>query len=223
VVEVDPLVVEVAREHFFHRDEQGVKTYVADGRQFIRRGGGRHQRYDLIILDAYSGGGQIPAHLVTREFIAQVKRRLEPQSGVLVSNIISGLEGEKSRFFRAEYKTMQGLFGNIYVFPAHLNKPRMVRNVILVATQDEGKPLLKSALVVKAAVLLARYPQLKKRTEIREYNRDTRSYEVIGNLATFAGQHFPTLASDLAKLPVLTDEYAPVETMFWWTTRLRAN
>ena len=221
VVEVDPQVVKVAREHFFHKDENGVKTYVADGRQFIRRGSGRHKKYDLIILDAYSGGGQIPAHLVTLEFLEQVRARLEPKTGVLVSNIISGLEGTKSRFFRAEYKTMKRVFGNIYVFPSSLGNPGLIRNVILVATQDQGKPLLKSELVAKTAMLLASYPQLKKRAERREYNRDTGKYDVTGDLTAFADQHFPIIASDLTDLPVLTDEYAPVETMFWWTTRQR--
>jgi spermidine synthase len=212
VVEVDPLVVAVAREHFFHRDEKGVKTYVGDGRQFVRRAGAsRHREYDMIVLDAYSGGGHIPAHLVTREFLEQCRARLAP-GGVVVSNIISALEGRKSRFFRAEYKTMRQVFGEIYVFPSRRGgDPESIRNLILVATTGKEPRLLTGELVGRAEKLLAAYPALKERTA----NRYVRG----GALESFARNHYQVTEAELAGLPVLTDEYAPVETMFYWTTR----
>ncbi|MHC4914145.1 MAG: spermidine synthase [Planctomycetota bacterium] len=211
-VEVDPLVAQVARDYFFHRDENGVKTHIADGRQFVRRGWGRHKKYDLIILDAYSGGGQIPAHLVTREFLQQCRDRLEPD-GVLVSNIISALQGPKSKFFRAEYKTMNTLFPHIYVFPSKRGTPTDIRNLILVAPLGLKDDLTSTDIVEKAEALLAKYPELKKRT--------ANPYVHGGALESFARRHYRMLEADLSGVPLLTDEFAPVETMFYWTTRFR--
>jgi spermidine synthase len=212
VVEVDPLVVQVAGKYFHHRDEKGVKTYVSDGRQFVRRGWGRHPKYDVIILDAYSGGGQIPAHLVTREFLQQCRDRLAPD-GVLVSNIISALQGPKSKFFRAEYKTMNTIFPHIYVFPSRRGTPTDIRNLILVAPLGLKDDLTSTEVVEKAERLLLKHPTLRKRT--------ANPYVQGGALESFARRHYRVLDADLAGVPVLTDEFAPVETMFYWTTRFR--
>jgi spermidine synthase len=230
VVEVDPLVARIASEYFFHRDKGGVRTFVTDGRQFVRRADRPQPRYfmganekmtwkqdqplgkyDMIILDAYSGGGQIPAHLVTLEFLEQCRARLAPD-GVLVSNIISALEGPKSRFFRAEYKTMKKLFKHIYVFPSWRgNQPRNIRNLILIATRTGKQELLKEDLVARAKALIKAYPALEKRTT----NPNIRG----GTLASFAEGCYLPSQGDLKNVPELTDDYAPVETMFYWSTR----
>ncbi len=229
VVEVDPLVARIASEHFFHRDELGVRTFVTDGRQFIRRAD-RPQpcyfmnadkkmtwkqekplgKYDLIILDAYSGGGHIPAHLVTREFLEQCRARLAPD-GVLVSNIISALEGRKSRFFRAEYRTMKQLFKHIYVFPSwRADRPRNIRNLILVATRTDEEELPVEDLVAKAEALIKAHPVLEQRTK---------NPYVSGALESFAKGCYLPSRGDLKNVPELTDEYAPVATLFYWSTR----
>jgi spermidine synthase len=217
VVEVDARVDELARQHFLHADSEdpahGVRTFIDDGRQFVRRGGGRHQQYDLIILDAYSGGGQVPAHLVTLEFLQQVRARLA-EGGVLVSNIIGSLEGPKSRFFLSEHRTMQQIFPEIYVFPTSVGHPELVRNLILVAPLKSERRLPGQDIVAAARELIERYPALK--------DRPVKQSSSVADLTGFAAQlhHFtPAAERELAALPVLTDEYAPVETMFYWVNR----
>jgi spermidine synthase len=214
VVEVDGKVAELSRAHFHHADSpdpsRGVRTYIGDGRQFIRRGQGRHARYDLIVLDAYSGGGSIPAHLVTREFLEQVRGRLA-EGGLLVSNVIAALEGPKSRFFFAEYRTLAAVFSQIYVFPTWLESPQITRNLIMIAPRDPGPRLAPEALVAAASRLLERYPKLRERTASTLYNAK--------DLAEFAGRAVTVKDADLANAPLLTDEYAPVETMFYWIHR----
>ncbi len=239
VVEVDPQVAWVSAKYFFHSFDRKVRTFVTDGRQFVRSLDRAHPRcfkkvldrenggekfliryepekgqpkYDVIILDAYSGGGQIPAHLVTREFLQQCRDRLAPD-GVLVSNIISALQGPKSKFFRAEYKTMNTIFPHIYVFPSRRGTPTDIRNLILVAPLGLKDDLTSTDIVEKAQALLAKYPELRKRTA----NPNVQG----GALESFARRHYRVLDADLAGVPVLTDEFAPVETMFYWTTRFR--
>ena len=214
VVEIDPVVVKVAREHFRYRDNERIKTYVRDGRQFLRKGMGRFEKYDLIALDAYSGGGQIPAHLVTREFISQCRDRLA-DGGVLVSNIISALRDEKGRFFQAEFKTMAEVFDHVYVFPSRRGDPKGIRNLVLVATMDGGERLLKGELVKKAEALMERYPRLKEVPEPESWL----GAEAPRTLDEFAEQFHDVNLASLDDVPMLTDEYAPVETMFYWVSR----
>lgn len=81
-VELDPAVVEVAYSHFGLGEVAGVRPVVADARSFVEHD---TNRYDLVIIDLYSGAS-IPFYTATREFFAGVLRRLAP-GGAVVMNI----------------------------------------------------------------------------------------------------------------------------------------
>lgn len=83
VVEIDPLIVEVAREYFGFRPDARLVVHTGDGRAFIERA--RPGSYDLIVLDAFSDD-EIPYALTTREFLEGVHESLAP-GGVVVSNL----------------------------------------------------------------------------------------------------------------------------------------
>lgn len=145
VAELDQKVADVAQEYFdMPKKPDGtlvdnIKFYIGDGRQTIRRS--LEGPYDVIVLDAYSSGGQIPFHLMTWNFLSEVKAKLAP-NGVLITNIISGLQNgtqadtlHNADLFLAEYKTLKAsrsealglksedpadtapLFKQIYTFP----------------------------------------------------------------------------------------------------------
>ncbi len=82
VVEIDPVVLEVAKSHFGFREDERLRVHIDDGRRFIEA---RSGRYDFMLIDAYSAESA-PPHLVTREFMQAVHRALTP-SGVVVSNV----------------------------------------------------------------------------------------------------------------------------------------
>ncbi len=88
-VEIDPVVVEVAKQFFGFREDATQKAYVQDGRQFIEE---RLNVYDVIFLDAF-GSENIPYHLATREFLEAVRRAVEGtekpvyQQGRLVGHV----------------------------------------------------------------------------------------------------------------------------------------
>ena len=71
-VEIDPVVVKVAREHFGLSPEDG-QVFTMDGRRFI---GGNRGPYDIVVLDAF-GSSSIPFHLVTREAFGLIASRLD--------------------------------------------------------------------------------------------------------------------------------------------------
>jgi spermidine synthase len=82
VVDIDPAVVEVAKDYFGFKEDDRLRAHVADGRAFIE---GCEQPYDLILLDAF-GADSIPFHLATREFLQATRRALTP-GGVVAGNI----------------------------------------------------------------------------------------------------------------------------------------
>jgi len=82
VVEIDPVVVAVAKSHFGYVEDARMRCYVEDGRAFIERS---PDRYDVIFLDGF-GTDSVPRHLTTREFMQAVKRALRP-GGIVVGNV----------------------------------------------------------------------------------------------------------------------------------------
>jgi spermidine synthase len=85
VVELDPVVVEVARSHFGLPEASGLRVHVGDGRAFIERA---DARWDLVVLDAYDARG-VPLRLATVEFLRSVRRVLAP-GGVACANVWAG-------------------------------------------------------------------------------------------------------------------------------------
>jgi spermidine synthase len=82
VVEIDPLVRQVARDYFGLVEDKQLRVHIADGAEFMRRARGR---WDVILLDAY-GPDSIPDALTTKAFFADVAQRLT-KGGLVVANI----------------------------------------------------------------------------------------------------------------------------------------
>src|SRR5262245_33806018 len=81
-VDIDPHVVQVAKQYFACKEDGRMRAHVEDGRKFIER---TTQPYDVIFLDAY-GNDSPPAHLTTAEFLAAVRRAVRPD-GVVIGNL----------------------------------------------------------------------------------------------------------------------------------------
>jgi predicted membrane-bound spermidine synthase len=79
-IELDPVVTELAKQWCeLQADENDLLLSGLDGRAALRALEGP---YDQIIVDAYANQFEIPAHLVTREFFAELERLLAPQGWV---------------------------------------------------------------------------------------------------------------------------------------------
>jgi spermidine synthase len=84
-VEIDPVVVEVARAHFALPDSPRLKVIVDDAARYVERPDVMTSRYDVILLDAFSGDS-MPAALSTPQFFLALKRILT-DDGVLMVNV----------------------------------------------------------------------------------------------------------------------------------------
>ncbi|MFB6105113.1 MAG: spermidine synthase [Halobacteriaceae archaeon] len=182
VVELDPAVIRVAKQYFDVPDSPRLNIYQGDGRNFLES---TNRTYDVIVLDAYRKD-RVPFQLTTVEFMRLASNHLD-SDGVLVANLISARSGAGSAFFRAEVKTMQRPFEHVYAFPT--SETPLLQNIEVVATNRE--------LGYSMADLLARA-------------RARREYVGL-NLTAEIRQYVPGTAVDTSDVPVLTDEYAPVE------------
>ena len=134
VVEIDPAVVKVARTYFDFEETSKLTVDVVDARVFIKRAKLRKLKYDMVILDAFTGE-YIPEHLMTAEFLNE-SRDLLVDDGVLIANTFS-----TSKLYDHESATYAEVFGSFL----NLKMPD-TGNRVIVATRGNlpGDFALKS-------------------------------------------------------------------------------
>jgi spermidine synthase len=104
IVEIDSAVVRMAREYFGFASGPRLRVVVQDARVYGKRAALRGERYDLILLDAFTAD-YIPEHLMTAEYLAET-RALLTDDGVLTANTF-GI----SRLYDHESTTYESIFG----------------------------------------------------------------------------------------------------------------
>lgn len=189
VVELDPVVVDVARRFFDTPRDPRLRIEVGDGRRYLA---GDERRWDVIVIDAFFADA-IPFHLVTREFLELARARLAP-GGVIVTNAIGAIEGPGSRLFRSIYRTYRSVFPTVLVHPAILagdEGDETFRNLILVATEQAAP---------QRSFLLDRWEGIRGRAptapDLEQPIRDRHDAPI------------PT-----EDVPTLTDDYAPTDAL----------
>ncbi|NDP62202.1 fused MFS/spermidine synthase [Polaromonas sp.] len=106
-VELDPSVAKVAERFFGFMPASNNIVTIEDGRVFVKRAQKQGKKYDLIILDAFDQV-YVPEHMLTREYLLEVKSLLE-KDGVLAANTFSS-----SRLYDAESATYASVFGGFF-------------------------------------------------------------------------------------------------------------
>jgi spermidine synthase/MFS family permease len=128
VLELDPVVLETARQELGLVTSDELTVRLGDGRVSLRDE--PTDAYDLVVGDAFAGPA-VPWHLTTREFVAEVQRVLR-QGGIYAVNII---DYPPLRLARAQLATFAQVFDHVAVW----GPPSRVRgesggNVILLAS-----------------------------------------------------------------------------------------
>jgi spermidine synthase len=119
VVEIDPLIVDVAQRFFGFVPDDRMRVHTGDGRVFIEAA--VPASYDLIVLDAFSDD-EIPFALATRQFLVAVRTALTPR-GVVVSNLWTA---------SPDYPAMLATYGAVFE-RVHLVRVPQRRQTILIA------------------------------------------------------------------------------------------
>jgi len=107
VAEIDPAVTRVARDYFGFRQDAKLQVFEMDGRVYVKRAGREGKKYDAVLLDAFDQE-YIPEHLLTQEFLGEVKSLLAP-GGVVVGNTFSS-----SKLYDHESTTYASVFGTFF-------------------------------------------------------------------------------------------------------------
>lgn len=106
-VEIDPAVGEVAAQFFSFQPGRNTTLHFQDGRVFVKRAAQKQAKYDLIVLDAFDHM-YVPEHLLTKEFLSEV-RTLLSANGVVAANTFSS-----SRLYDSESATYSSVFGQFF-------------------------------------------------------------------------------------------------------------
>lgn len=144
-VEIDQSVIKVARQYFGFLENSRIATYSQDGRVFVKRALLKKQTYDWIILDAFNGD-YIPEHLMTAEFLQEVKSLLSSQ-GVLTANTFSS-----SKLYDYESATYKKVFGDFYQVTNPENNNRIIlakKNGFTATSLIKADALLNNPLLSK--------------------------------------------------------------------------
>ena len=116
-VDIDPAVRELAEREFLGTKTRG-RFKAADARRFVAD---TNERFDAVVVDAYSALTSIPAHLVTQEFWQGTRRVLEPD-GLMFANLI--LDSRLATpYARNLIATIQSVYGPCAVEILFRNRP----------------------------------------------------------------------------------------------------
>ncbi len=136
VVEIDPGVTKLAVKYFDLKDDPRLLVNHQDARTFLNR---NTQTYDVIFSDVFRSDS-IPFHLTTSEAIAKLYGALT-ENGVLLINVISGIDGPRGEFLRAEVATLKKYFPQVYVFAvSDAENGYTVQNLMVAALKTKKVP-----------------------------------------------------------------------------------
>jgi spermidine synthase len=105
--EIDAEVVRLARRWFGIRPDERTPVYTEEGRRFLARQP-ETVVYDSILVDCFTGSGQHPYSLSTREFYELTRSRLAP-GGVLATNLDAS-----DPLFEQKVATIQASFAHVW-------------------------------------------------------------------------------------------------------------
>jgi spermidine synthase len=183
VAEIDPALHALAVRYFSLPADARLRNHVIDGRRFLHDAPGG---YDLIFADAYHSLVSAPPQFATREFFELAKRRLA-DNGVLIANFYGSLAPDARATVYAALKTLRSVFPQAYA----------------IATTDAAADELQNFILIghKAVPPGARV-DLRRAAGI-DFDEPL--------LRTVATRELRPTDAELAAVPVLTDDYAPLE------------
>ncbi|MCU0284902.1 MAG: fused MFS/spermidine synthase [Acidobacteria bacterium] len=112
VVEIDPVIYEVAEKYFNFISDSRVTVYIDDASHFLKNNGAQ---YDIIIMDAFIGQRQ-KSTLTTSDFFLAASKHLNPE-GLFVTNLMTKYE---KRFEKMKLK-LGKIFNSLWIYPGEIS------------------------------------------------------------------------------------------------------
>jgi predicted membrane-bound spermidine synthase len=136
VVEIDPLLTQIAKQYFNLPNDPRLTISHEDGRTYLNRlSQNPSKKYDIILVDAFKGYS-VPFALTTTEALNEIKSLLN-DNGVVIINVISSVDGDKGEFLRAEYRTYKQVFPQVMLLQVNQDLGLDVnQNLMLIALKN---------------------------------------------------------------------------------------
>lgn len=184
VVEIDPLMTEAAKKHFMLQDDRRMKIVHADARAYLNN---QTEKHDLVFVDVFNSHYSIPFQVGTREAVKKMREAVS-DDGALLMNIISAVEGEDGRLFRAIYANLIKEFDEVRIYcVGRPDTPDQIQNLMVLALPRK-RP--------NSGINSGSLPDTSLSPNLRE-------------LATMENHLYKGKVTEDTE--ALTDEYAPVE------------
>ncbi len=136
VVEIDPLLPQLASRYFGLGRYHNLNIVIADGREYIDR---TQSSYDLIIIDAFNEF-EIPSALLTSQAAARYAELLTPK-GIIAINFIADY-GNRTSLAHRLIATFREPFNSLELYSVdRLYRPRYEQNFLLVASRAQSPSL----------------------------------------------------------------------------------
>jgi predicted membrane-bound spermidine synthase len=141
VVELDPGVTRLARQHFALPSDPRLRIFHEDARTFLNQAHESLDAYDVILCDAFGQVYSVPFHLTTAEAVGRIHALLRP-GGVAMLNMVSSLSGDTGRFYLAERATYANFFPEILAFAlTDPDDPACIQNIVMAAIKPPIRTL----------------------------------------------------------------------------------
>ena len=138
VIEIDNKIIYLAKKHFYleeviKNNKKRINIINEDGRVYINKS---KNKYDAILNDSFTG--DIPTqNLTTIEAITNIHNMLN-EGGIYLTNIISSLSEDNSKFLYAEVNTINKVFKYVYVIPCNYQNDYEIKQNNMVIASDNS-------------------------------------------------------------------------------------
>jgi len=141
-VEHDPVVIEAIERTCFNGDAMPFRCVVDDAREYLETKVASGS-LDVISMDAFDGGGNVPEHLISREFfrvcgekLRNHRRSSSNRRSMFIMNCFNGVRGSTAReFVHVICARLEKSIGPVMTIPVH-DQPC---NVIVVALKRSSE------------------------------------------------------------------------------------
>jgi len=181
-VEIDAKVIEIAEDHF-DLNLENLTIHIADGRVFTRL---TKEKYELVLIDAYSNQVYIPWHLTTDEFFKEVEAVMYDDAIMAINLNATSVESDL-------YQAVSNTIANNFEYVFSMQVPGSFNYLIFASNERiPFSRLIESEVVQSSGLLFALVLYMVENAENIRYN-----------------QEIPILTDDKAPIEHMTDA------MYW--------
>ena len=168
--DIDKNVLDIAKKYFAIKEETRQKIYNEDGRAYLEN---QDKKYNIILIDCYTGVGHYPYPLSTKEFFETCKQRLT-KDGVISINIL-----ESDPLYESKVNTLNSIFKNVYCFKNDNT------NVLFASNND----LIKKQTILQRATEIQsehnfEFPYVEHVEFINPYNNQFPNSDILSDNAS---------------------------------------